>query len=125
MTNELEINLVQLPTSPRAHRNSFHPNNAVQESEFFSAATRKTNLYKLTKFYNQVFRFAFDIIYFILLVCTLTMAPLLGGAVAFVDFLCTIIRIIIRPFGKVFADLFGYGTYLRVRTIQIQQEINL
>ena len=128
MTNESEImisssNNDNTYSYPSRKNSSFHPNNMIQESEFLSAARKDTFLFRLLKFYNQVYRVGFDIMYFILLLCTLAMAPLFGAVVAMVDFFCALIRMLIRPVGKTVADLFGYGTFLRARTIQIQREL--
>ena|SRR3990167_3336771 len=120
MTNETEINITT------THKdNYFNANNIIYESEFLSPARKDTNLYQLVKFYNQVYRFGFDLVYFLLLLTTLTLAPIFGGIVAIVDFFFAMLRMFIRPVGKTVADLLGFGSFLRARTTQMQHVIVL
>merc|ERR1711862_609805 len=50
-------------------------------------------------FYNRLYRFGFLFSYMVLVLLTMIVAPVFS-----------IIRLIIRPIGKLIADLIGYGT---------------
>merc|ERR1711977_485451 len=79
----------------------------------------------LLSFSNQLYRFGYLFTFTILVLISLVIAPVIGFISAVLDWICMIVRAIVRPVGRVVADAVGLGSIIALKSEQIQRDLDV
>eukprot|EP01023_Acetabularia_acetabulum_P049635 TRINITY_DN5306_c3_g1_i8.p1 TRINITY_DN5306_c3_g1~~TRINITY_DN5306_c3_g1_i8.p1 ORF type:complete len:156 (-),score=3.61 TRINITY_DN5306_c3_g1_i8:136-552(-) len=94
------------------------------ESEVFTELNCKC-MTRIAHFYNQLYRVGFLFSYFVLVLLTMIIAPLLGIIGGILEWASMVLRSVFRPVGKMVADLLGYGTTASLFNAKLERELNV
>ena len=75
--------------------------------------------------YNKLYRFGYLFTFSLLLLVTLILAPVFGFIAAVLDGVFMLVRMVLRPIGKMVADVLGFGTIVALKSEQIQRELDV
>ena len=114
----------QMPTPVERKVKVMPERQILIESEILNELNCKC-LTRLVHLYNQFYRFGFLFAYIILVLLTLLVAPVLGLLGGLLDWATMLVRIVIRPVGKLVADLLGYGTTASLYNAKLERELNV
>ena len=82
-------------------------------------------LTRIIHFYNRLYRFGFLFAYMVLVLLTMIVAPVFGIIGGILEWAVSILRLVIRPIGKLIADLIGYGTTASLYNEKLSRELNV
>ena len=125
--NFVKVTPVQVTPKPQPNpeqlRGSF-----VIGSQFVSEAEILTEsdspfLLGVLRAFNSAYRFGFLLSYVTLLVFSFIGAPFFGMLIGFLEFICQGIRALLRPFGKIVADVLGYGTLVNSQNFKNERDL--
>merc|ERR1711879_748595 len=121
--DEIKLETVYTPMPQPAKKNEIPIANQLILLNEISASCGCFN--GLANFYNKLYRFGYLATFSILLLLTLVLAPIFGVLSAILDGVFMLVRVILRPIGKMVADVLGLGTIISLKSEQIQRDLNV